>query len=760
VILPQLSLKTNLASHFTQPPHHLRLATSSTTCCIIYDLLHHLRVTASSTTRCIIHWQRKMPPQDLLSSPPRARTKASANNPPVTRAKPVKRQSRTMPKALPEPQRPKEINPVQYEHLRQNAVFNVGPPKDWTLKRQAIRLEAAQNGIHLPVRTTLDPVTPGNEQPLPGKPKRKNTAGRNQARRTPLTPHTPIGQTTPTSNPWPIDPQLQHTALPNEALQTASGPHTRNDLPLTTDKPWLIDPLLRDTAQLIQPLQTASVPYAPKSTAGVNHILQTASGPYTLGLQIGQERFCSYSNLSAIPTSNVFRVPDLKRPTDDASHLIDNFMNPPPAKRVRFDDSPKASISSLHLNALPSSLGKGLDASARNKGLQPQSSTTGVFVQQHSLSGALREESLCSPSALPSFNPPCSPFASSTNGPSNQIPMAGISQGMQAPQFSSHPEEDLPYRPARPSIIIGISGCSSSGKTTLSSLLAVAFSNASSDALSALRSGTNDNANREEGVEIAKIRVVHQDEFFLPKERCPKITWPEIILNCSEQERKSILRGNPEWDTTPAKNQLLRKDFWEYAYQENIGIDPRMLYQGPFYPPIPRPDPLTTQKDGFNTDCRQAIDWLRFLPCIDEIAKGIDCDLEVTDATALTVERMRRGESLNMIRPEIMDQEMERIRRWVTEQSKLNSDLGFSGCFVHDGTLKRTALVEGFLLYLQDEDNPIPVMKTLRESLDIKLFLPTSRKTARARRFARPEYRNAQPHQFWKSACYFDKIAW
>ena len=61
-------------------------------------------------------------------------------------------------------------------------------------------------------------------------------------------------------------------------------------------------------------------------------------------------------------------------------------------------------------------------------------------------------------------------------------------------------------------------------------------------------------------------------------------------------------------------------------------------------------------------------------------------------------------------------------------------------------------MVNGFLLFIN---------KTVRETLDARLFLKPRHKTTRERRITRPGYgKEAKPDEFWKTEDYFEKMAW
>jgi len=61
-------------------------------------------------------------------------------------------------------------------------------------------------------------------------------------------------------------------------------------------------------------------------------------------------------------------------------------------------------------------------------------------------------------------------------------------------------------------------------------------------------------------------------------------------------------------------------------------------------------------------------------------------------------------------------------------------------------------LVEGFLLYHEPR---------IRELLDVKLLLRTTKEMARARRFEKPDYAGEHAkEEFWKTNAYFDRAVW
>jgi hypothetical protein len=82
-------------------------------------------------------------------------------------------------------------------------------------------------------------------------------------------------------------------------------------------------------------------------------------------------------------------------------------------------------------------------------------------------------------------------------------------------------------------ILIAISGCTSSGKTTLCYLLVSIFSGISGK-LKHLGAGNDNIADKNIGQPITKTVVLHQDSYFKPKQDCPVISWKELYPHITD----------------------------------------------------------------------------------------------------------------------------------------------------------------------------------------------------------------------------------
>ena len=142
---------------------------------------------------------------------------------------------------------------------------------------------------------------------------------------------------------------------------------------------------------------------------------------------------------------------------------------------------------------------------------------------------------------------------------------------------------------------------------------------------------------------------------------------------------------------------------------------------------------LIPTKDGeLDADNRDAIDFealirvLRFFKNEGKLPSGFRTDQDET------YEREKAG---TLVSENILEEAKEILAR--------------SG-YLETG--KPVCILEGFLLYHESR---------IRELLDIKFFLRTTKEIAKARRFEKPDYVGDQPvEEFWKTQVYFDRVVW
>ncbi|RFU33543.1 hypothetical protein B7463_g2827, partial [Scytalidium lignicola] len=372
-------------------------------------------------------------------------------------------------------------------------------------------------------------------------------------------------------------------------------------------------------------------------------------------------------------------------------------------------------------------------------------------------------------------------------------------------------------------LTIGISGCSSSGKTTLTQLLNEIFSdisfitprpstnynsNGSEEKKKELKLSSSGNSELDdEEAEIGgslkfqetelnngennitmKTVVIHQDSFFVPKPECPNVTFEllgddQAYLLLSETERSpEISRNSPSSiqrldeigiheQKAKSTHKILEIDI-EYGktYQLNNNISKSS-----------RDKPCKKQQQTYsesqhlttsfitspNTDCISALDMISF-------RKTISLALETGSVPpASTFPSPRLGSPtiawINTLKTDyklLIQKQRMRVSDWVSSLSPTIT-LPQTLCFI-----------EGFLLYLPYIQVPpgteingnikeqYAAAREVFDMIDLKLFLQIERNEAKARRFRRPEYCDPsvggtrKVGQLWKTEGYFESVVW
>jgi uridine kinase len=318
-------------------------------------------------------------------------------------------------------------------------------------------------------------------------------------------------------------------------------------------------------------------------------------------------------------------------------------------------------------------------------------------------------------------------------------------------------------------IVVAISGCSSSGKTTLAHILAEIFSSfiSKSDAVSTESNSKNEiekvkgigndsddkeeggkgKANGDYGERERKAMIIHQDNFFLSKDCCP-ITRFEATSNDLDFLGKSI----------------------------RICLETTRLSEGK---ELGKGKGKGVMVDTWDTDCVEAIDWEGFVPVIENLR-------EVGEVGAGSwkgekeLAHWSRDEALALVSEEFVEEQKASVMEWVKKQAVLNAEIRFAGKNIVGAienygveARNRIVFVEGFLLFLQtpiryyigNDENTIQHQTNLLNLFDIKLFLPITKSLAKARRFSRAPYidepeGSREPGQMWKTEGYFKGVAW
>jgi hypothetical protein len=352
-------------------------------------------------------------------------------------------------------------------------------------------------------------------------------------------------------------------------------------------------------------------------------------------------------------------------------------------------------------------------------------------------------------------------------------------------------------------ITIAISGCSSSGKSTLALLLQEILSTAPrsgpipcvtlNDSTTNLSLTSSDKENHEPKPEAEHVLVnrgraivAHQDAFFLDKSHCPNVTFRTTLndLNFVEQ---SLLNDTIGTYTMTRPESSNPDDSPTKAVTLNYKVT------------------------GADTDCWQAIDAPSMVSCIKQLRESGSvtslCErYQIQDKMlpGLLISKEETNKILTS-HEELIKEMKEVVREWVHDQSVANLEAQFSGLNITGALAGKDALppkfliIEGFLLFpdpnlhgpkekekeqprslgrpksshFKTPQNdlaplstcPIPeeggeinehtayidayerlnaiARSTLMDNFDIKLFLPTSNSAARTRRFRRNLYNDA-----------------
>ncbi|APA06826.1 hypothetical protein sscle_02g015960 [Sclerotinia sclerotiorum 1980 UF-70] len=319
-------------------------------------------------------------------------------------------------------------------------------------------------------------------------------------------------------------------------------------------------------------------------------------------------------------------------------------------------------------------------------------------------------------------------------------------------------------------LTVAISGCTSSGKTTLALLLSEIFSTFSATNKSTENSSPHesakDNLDNSQAI-IPFTTTIHQDSFFIPKAHCPFVQF-----NSTNNDKNFIKKSIIERDEKPV-----------YTYSGTGAIGEGIV-----------------QVVGPNTDCMEAVDFANLLR-----------EVQATQIKKAEPEKITRFKE-DADKKKLVEQYSRVItsmRKKIKEHSALTTikhSSRYEGNVL--GNINGWVFVEGFLLFgkpmppkhgdveflentgelsaevpedlqmIAKEDftfkeKEVTRMKkerilskeALMEEFDIRLFLPTSKDVAKQRRMSRFPYVDfpaggRHPGQMWKSEGYFDEVVW
>ncbi|KAF5877871.1 putative nicotinamide riboside kinase 1 protein [Botrytis fragariae] len=319
-------------------------------------------------------------------------------------------------------------------------------------------------------------------------------------------------------------------------------------------------------------------------------------------------------------------------------------------------------------------------------------------------------------------------------------------------------------------ITIAISGCSSSGKTTLALLLSEIFS--SSPTTKDSTGNESPHISEKNNLGDAKAThpyttTIHQDAFFIPKADCPLVQF-----NSGPNDEHFVKESLAQENENPV---------YFYARTGTNGEE-------------------NVQITGPNTDCMEAINFGNLLRMV-QTAQANDAESDMCVQYKDDADKKKLIEQYSGV--------IESMRRRVREYLALRTGNRKRNDIVADYNCA-WVFVEGFLLFtkvspsddrsswldafLEVEDRCAGLSENVRrefkkeaalkedkvmrakeemavakaalmQEFDIKLFLPTSKEVAKERRLSRFPYIDFPaggrcPGQMWKSEGYFEEVVW
>jgi hypothetical protein len=225
----------------------------------------------------------------------------------------------------------------------------------------------------------------------------------------------------------------------------------------------------------------------------------------------------------------------------------------------------------------------------------------------------------------------------------------------------------------------------------------------------------------------------------------------------------AIVRGEKQAFNS-VRNEEHGEKYWEAAYKTNIGIDPKLIWNGEAahhsHKKIPRPQ-IVYRESPF-PDCREAYDWRQLSTAIN-----VGLHQKESDLGTLETERGRRRieRSLSKLAfPNDVAKLRERIRVWVEEEIALNAKVGFPGRAIRDGALREIYILDGGFLFILSKDHSLGG-EILMKTSNVNLFLPSTMGEAARRRFSLMSFQDRpigtkNKKQVWKEKGYFEFVAW
>ncbi|KAK6613734.1 Nicotinamide riboside kinase [Botrytis cinerea] len=300
-------------------------------------------------------------------------------------------------------------------------------------------------------------------------------------------------------------------------------------------------------------------------------------------------------------------------------------------------------------------------------------------------------------------------------------------------------------------LTVAISGCSSSGKTTLALLLSEIFSSSPTEKDSTCIKSPRISEENNPGNAQARhpfTTTIHQDSFFIPKADCPLV----------------------QFNSAPSDGHFIK----ESLAQKNDNP----VY---FYARDDANGKANVQITGPNTDCMEAINFGNLLRKV-QATKTNNAEPEKDAQFKDDADKKKLLEQYSeMI--ESMRKKVRECLALVTVNHALGNgtvaDYNHGWVFMHPqksktavqggqknfdkNSKKDAALKENKNMRAKEEI--VLANAALTQEFDIKLFLPTSKGVAKERRLSRLPYIDfpaggRYPGQMWKSEGYFEGVVW
>ncbi|KAG0650210.1 hypothetical protein D0Z07_3104 [Hyphodiscus hymeniophilus] len=352
-------------------------------------------------------------------------------------------------------------------------------------------------------------------------------------------------------------------------------------------------------------------------------------------------------------------------------------------------------------------------------------------------------------------------------------------------------------------VTIAISGCSSSGKTTLAVILSAIFPHDTVAKMSQSLSITDFLNLYKEPLPMAKVApiVIHEDAYFKDKSFCPEVSFRSTPGDVDFIQKTLAFDGINQYMIVYGDDTLLKR------LPTRTATSSKDLTSAPMW-----------HITGPDTDSYMAVDIPGLVQGIQHVQKTgslspatIRANKQTSIATPWLMITNAQREAILTEHADLIKDFKRFIKRWTNQQIKARSEAENGRKVARPLML----IVEGFLLlpdpYLSpvspdvgssssSENRPLSspspentpglrsskrnssyailaarkaafkntnekAREVLMDQFNVKLFLPTSKDQAKKRRFARPCYIDRPDGQrdageMWKTEGYFEEVAW